>query len=159
MWLSNQHDARMCARLEIWTGRLARARAVQAKCSHAGLTSHVGACTRTKSIAYLTGDARPRFITLCSRSRCGAREAMTVGCKPTIAYNFCKNLQFCRGARGDTRPARGSKLALLSKRERYHARMARRAQHLRCSDPFDAPYVREANERTTGWISENGKRI
>ena len=23
-------------------------------------------------------------ITLCSRSRCGAREAMTVGCKPTI---------------------------------------------------------------------------
>ena len=22
-------------------------------------------------------------ITLCSRSRCGAREAMTVGCKPT----------------------------------------------------------------------------
>ena len=26
-----------------------------------------------------------------------------------------------------------------------HARMARRAQHLRC-------YVREANERTTGWI-------
>ena len=37
---------------------------------------------------FLTGDARPRFvesyvITLCSRSRCGAREAMTVGCKPT----------------------------------------------------------------------------
>ena len=31
----------------------------------------------------LTGDARPRFFTLCSRSRCGAREAMTVGCKPT----------------------------------------------------------------------------
>ena len=32
----------------------------------------------------MTGDARPRFfITLCSRSRCGAREAMTVGCKPT----------------------------------------------------------------------------
>ena len=30
----------------------------------------------------LTGDARPRFR-LCSRSRCGAREAMTVGCKPT----------------------------------------------------------------------------
>ena len=32
-------------------------------------------------------DALPRFfeswITLCSRSRCGAREAMTVGCKPT----------------------------------------------------------------------------
>ena len=28
----------------------------------------------------------------------------------------------------------------------YHARMARRAQHLRC-------YMREANERTTGWIS------
>ena len=27
----------------------------------------------------------------------------------------------------------------------YHARMARRAQHLRC-------YVREANERTTSWI-------
>ena len=24
-----------------------------------------------------------RIITLCSRSRCGAREAMTVGCKPT----------------------------------------------------------------------------
>ena len=23
-------------------------------------------------------------ITLCSRSRCGAREAMTVGCKPTM---------------------------------------------------------------------------
>ena len=28
----------------------------------------------------------------------------------------------------------------------YHARMARRAQHLRC-------YVREANERTTNWIT------
>ena len=28
----------------------------------------------------LTGDARPRFFeSLCSRSRCGAREAMTVG--------------------------------------------------------------------------------
>ena len=40
----------------------------------------------------LTGDARPRFfesyvITLCSRSRCGAREAMTVGCKPTRAQH------------------------------------------------------------------------
>ena len=33
---------------------------------------------------------------------------------------------------------------------RYHARMARRAQHLRCSL---RSYVREANERTTGWIS------
>ena len=32
----------------------------------------------------LTGDARPRFFeSLCSRSKCGAREAMTVGCKPT----------------------------------------------------------------------------
>ena len=40
--------------------------------------------------------ARPRFfesyvITLCSRSRCGAREAMTVGCKPTI---FLTNIEF-----------------------------------------------------------------
>ena len=36
--------------------------------------------------------------------------------------------------------------SLLEKRGRaYHARMARRAQHLRC-------YVKEANERTTGWI-------
>ena len=24
-------------------------------------------------------------LTLCSRSRCGAREAMTVGCKPTMS--------------------------------------------------------------------------
>ena len=32
----------------------------------------------------------------------------------------------------------------------YHARMARRAQHLRCS--LMLRYVREANERTTGWI-------
>ena len=31
----------------------------------------------------------------------------------------------------------------------YHARMARRAQHLRCSP---CEIVREANERTTGWI-------
>ena len=36
----------------------------------------------------LTGDARPRFFeswtkTLCSRSRCGAREALTVGYQPT----------------------------------------------------------------------------
>ena len=30
--------------------------------------------------------------------------------------------------------------------DHYHARMARRAQHLRC-------YVREANERTTSWIT------
>ena len=29
----------------------------------------------------------------------------------------------------------------------YHARMARRAQHLRC-------YVREANKRTTSWIRD-----
>ena len=35
-------------------------------------------------------------------------------------------------------------------RPAYHARMARRAQHLRC-------YVREANERTTGWISARPK--
>ena len=46
------------------------------------------ACARVQRgrfwhILVLTGDARPRFITLCSRSRCGAREAMTVGCKPT----------------------------------------------------------------------------
>ena len=37
-----------------------------------------------------TGDARSRFfeslITLCLRSRCDAREAMTVGCKPTILF-------------------------------------------------------------------------
>ena len=31
----------------------------------------------------------------------------------------------------------------------YHARMARRAQHFR----LISPYMREANERTTGWIS------
>ena len=32
----------------------------------------------------LTGDARPRFFDeLCSRSGGDAREAMTVGCKPT----------------------------------------------------------------------------
>ena len=31
----------------------------------------------------LTGDARPRFFELCSRSGGDAREAMTVGCKPT----------------------------------------------------------------------------
>ena len=35
----------------------------------------------------MTGDARPRFFesskTLCSRSRCGAREALTVGYQPT----------------------------------------------------------------------------
>ena len=39
------------------------------------------------SLFLLTGDARPRFFeswTLCSRSTCGAREAMTVGCKPTM---------------------------------------------------------------------------
>ena len=40
----------------------------------------------------MTGDARPRFfeswITLCSRSRCGAREAMTGGCKPTRRLLF-----------------------------------------------------------------------
>ena len=34
----------------------------------------------------LTGDARPRFFE--SRSRCGAREAMTVGCKPTNIILF-----------------------------------------------------------------------
>ena len=34
-------------------------------------------------------------------------------------------------------------------RARYHARMARRAQHLWCS----LSYVREANERTTSWIT------
>ena len=28
-----------------------------------------------------------RTFTLCSRSRCGAREAMTVGCKPTTSPN------------------------------------------------------------------------
>ena len=33
----------------------------------------------------------------------------------------------------------------------YHARMARRAQHLRCSL---REHVREANERTTGWIRQ-----
>ena len=33
----------------------------------------------------------------------------------------------------------------------YHARMARRAQHFRC-------YVREANERTTGWITRGHQR-
>ena len=34
----------------------------------------------------------------------------------------------------------------------YHARMARRAQHLRCS-LRRSDYVREANERTTDWIT------
>ena len=29
-------------------------------------------------------DSLNLIITLCSRSRCGAREAMTVGCKPTM---------------------------------------------------------------------------
>ena len=50
----------------------------------------------------LTGDARPRFfesyvITLCSRSRCGAREAMTVGCKPTIErlHINCAPMLYC----------------------------------------------------------------
>ena len=40
----------------------------------------------------LTGDARPRFFESLRfarhlRSRCGAREAMTVGCKPTMRQN------------------------------------------------------------------------
>ena len=39
----------------------------------------------TLPYVYLTGDARPRFFDeLCSRSGGDAREARTVGCKPTI---------------------------------------------------------------------------
>ena len=39
-------------------------------------------------ITVLTGDARPRFFVdeLCSRSGGDAREAMTVGCKPTTGF-------------------------------------------------------------------------
>ena len=63
-------------------------------CSHCALSqitlrpNPLGRFAFVKTPRGLTGDARPRFfesyvITLCSRSRCGAREAMTVGCKPT----------------------------------------------------------------------------
>ena len=73
----------------------------------------------------MTGDARPRFfesyalnlltgdagarargpvgyqptmnLTLCSRSRCGAREAMTVGCKPTSIGAIYKGRPHPRG--------------------------------------------------------------
>ena len=59
--------------------------------------------------------------TLCSRSRCGAREAMTVGCKPT-------KLKLIKAHQ------------ISSPHAPHHARMARRAQHLRCS-------LRERSER------------
>ena len=54
---------------------------------------------------------------------------------------------------------RGARSPATRSREAYHARMARRAQHLRCSLRCSLrSYVREANERTTSWIRERGAR-
>ena len=46
-----------------------------------------------RSLQDLTGDARPRFFELCSRSGGDAREAMTVGCKPTMQDLTCLIVQ------------------------------------------------------------------
>ena len=52
----------------------------------------------------LTGDARPRFFeTLCSGSRCGAREALTVGYQPTSPHaqysRISRNFRITRNSR------------------------------------------------------------
>ena len=44
-----------------------------------------GRCAST--ILRILTSLHQSVITLCSRSRCGAREAMTVGCKPTIIFS------------------------------------------------------------------------
>ena len=53
-------------------------------------------------IRFLTGDARPRFFE--SRSRCGAREALTVGYQPTT---FCRRREFTLTRALRARAARG----------------------------------------------------
>ena len=50
------------------------------------LCFHLTRCLRTLRARLQKRRARRALVraTLCSRSRCGAREAMTVGCQPTI---------------------------------------------------------------------------
>ena len=83
----------------------------------------------------MTGDARPSSMRFAQGAASGgdAREAMTVGCKRT------------REAR-PLGPGCARRTYNGFNTSAYHARMARRAQHLRCS------LVREANERTASWI-------
>ena len=46
-----------------------------------------------ESSFYKFFDGRCTSTILCSRSRCGAREAMTVGCKPTINFEHFRVLR------------------------------------------------------------------